>query len=81
VNPHTRYEIPVYRVPAAIVLFFAALAVGVLIGTIYLEATQEEPPTWHDLLPKTPKLPDVHSAIQREVDAHNPFLQAMRGGR
>lgn len=79
-NPHTRYEIPIYRVPAAIVLFFAVMAAGALIGTIYLEATEENPPTWRDLFPKKPQLPDVHSAIQREIDAHNPFLQ-VKGGR
>lgn len=76
-NPHTRYEVPVFKIPLALVIMFAALAVGAIIGTVYLEATQEDPGTWRELFSvKKIALPDVHSAIQREVDAHNPFLQA-----
>jgi len=79
-NPHTRYEIPVYRVPAAIVIVFAALAVGVLIGTIYLSATQPDAPKLSDLLPKKIEVPSLSTYIRRELDAHNPFLPA-KGGR
>jgi len=80
-NPHTRYEVPVFRVPSLVVIVFAALAVGVLFGTIYLSATQPGAlPDWRDLIPKKPAVPDVSTIIQRELDAHNPFLPA-KGGR
>lgn len=75
-NPHTRYELSLDKVPQGFALAFVILTCAAILGTIYLYSI-----TPGEVLPmpqrtvKLPHIPDAHAVIQQAVDAHNPILR------